>query len=328
MPPNARLGERLRKDVQDRLAEEEVERRRKGRESSTEPSDGELVSAASKRKKSSAPVPYPSPGGHVRIGWSMRTGDLQAPVGYDRWSYGLRDIGGSRVHDSRREDRWGGEDFLPGDIMGFAVCLVGEKSKGDNKKDGGGKGGGKDDKEGDNDGGAKSRRPTNHIRFFKNGEALGDFVVTRGVRQGGEAFDRITPGTYYPAVSAYMGGSAQLNFGPHFVYPPRTLPSGMKVRPVSDLCPPPPDSEEAVELALRARAFPKKTDEASVASFRDAVRAEATIRYDCYLNHMKRHIREVSEARKDRGLSTGDLPCPLLSPRGGDDGDDMSEEED
>merc|ERR1719491_2055085 len=54
-----------------------------------------------------------SVGGHLRIGWSMRTGELQAPVGYDRWSYGYRDINGSKVHNSRREDRWGGEAFGP-----------------------------------------------------------------------------------------------------------------------------------------------------------------------------------------------------------------------
>ena len=62
----------------------------------------------------------------------MRTGELQAPVGYDRWSYAYRDIAGSKVHDSRREDRWGGEPFGPGDVVGFAIGLV----------DGGGGGGG------------------------------------------------------------------------------------------------------------------------------------------------------------------------------------------
>lgn len=32
--------------------------------------------------------------GHVRLGWSTREGELQAPVGYDRHSYGYRDIAG------------------------------------------------------------------------------------------------------------------------------------------------------------------------------------------------------------------------------------------
>ena len=35
------------------------------------------------------------PGSHVRLGWSIRQGDLQAPVGYDRFSFGYRDISGN-----------------------------------------------------------------------------------------------------------------------------------------------------------------------------------------------------------------------------------------
>lgn len=34
------------------------------------------------------------PSAHVRLGWSTRQGDLQAPVGYDRFSFGYRDMGG------------------------------------------------------------------------------------------------------------------------------------------------------------------------------------------------------------------------------------------
>jgi hypothetical protein len=33
-------------------------------------------------------------GGHVRLGWSTRTGDLQAPVGFDQHSYGYGDLTG------------------------------------------------------------------------------------------------------------------------------------------------------------------------------------------------------------------------------------------
>ena len=31
---------------------------------------------------------------HVRVGWSTRQGELQAPVGYDRFSFAYRDISG------------------------------------------------------------------------------------------------------------------------------------------------------------------------------------------------------------------------------------------
>lgn len=35
--------------------------------------------------------------GHCRLGWSLPTGSLQAPVGYDKSSYAYRDIAGSKV---------------------------------------------------------------------------------------------------------------------------------------------------------------------------------------------------------------------------------------
>jgi len=31
---------------------------------------------------------------HVRLGWSSSKGELQAPVGYDQYSYAYRDISG------------------------------------------------------------------------------------------------------------------------------------------------------------------------------------------------------------------------------------------
>lgn len=32
---------------------------------------------------------------HFRIGWSTRQGELQAPVGYDAYSYAYRDVSGT-----------------------------------------------------------------------------------------------------------------------------------------------------------------------------------------------------------------------------------------
>lgn len=31
---------------------------------------------------------------HIRLGWSTRQGELNCYVGYDKWSYGFRDISG------------------------------------------------------------------------------------------------------------------------------------------------------------------------------------------------------------------------------------------
>ncbi|CAN0521396.1 unnamed protein product, partial [Ectocarpus sp. 12 AP-2014] len=41
-------------------------------------------------------------------------------------------------------------------------------------------------------------------------------------------------GTYFPAVSLYMGGSVRVNFGPDFVYPP---PRSLGYKPVAALRP-------------------------------------------------------------------------------------------
>jgi len=54
---------------------------------------------------------------HIRLGWSTNKGELQAPVGYDKWSFAYRDVSGSKVHQSVRDDRYG-EPFGPGDIIG------------------------------------------------------------------------------------------------------------------------------------------------------------------------------------------------------------------
>jgi hypothetical protein len=62
-------------------------------------------------------------GGHVRLGWSMRTGDLQAPVGYDKWSFAIRDTARSILHASLRQDVWCGQAFGPGDVVGCAILL-------------------------------------------------------------------------------------------------------------------------------------------------------------------------------------------------------------
>jgi Set1/Ash2 histone methyltransferase complex subunit ASH2 len=60
----------------------------------------------------------------------MRSGDRQAPVGFDKWSYGYRDSSGSKIHKSVRVDDWGGEGFKAGDIVGFGITLNDEEKVG------------------------------------------------------------------------------------------------------------------------------------------------------------------------------------------------------
>jgi len=71
-----------------------------------------------------------------------RQGELQAPVGYDNYSFGYRDIGGSKVHKGVRDDKYG-EEYGPGDIIGCYLYL--------------------DDKD----------VARNQMRFFKNGKDQG-----------------------------------------------------------------------------------------------------------------------------------------------------------
>lgn len=65
--------------------------------------------------------------GHTRLGWSTDKGDLQAPVGYDSFSYGFRDIDGSKLHKALRE-KYAEEGYKEGDVIGFYINLPeGEK---------------------------------------------------------------------------------------------------------------------------------------------------------------------------------------------------------
>jgi len=59
---------------------------------------------------------------HIRLGWSTRQGELNAPVGFDKWSYGYRDINGSKCHDGVRDDGYG-EGYGPGDVIGCYLRL-------------------------------------------------------------------------------------------------------------------------------------------------------------------------------------------------------------
>lgn len=276
--------------------------------------------------------------GHIRIGWSTRNADLQAPVGYNEHSYGIRDILGSRIHKSRREDKWGGVGFGPGDVVGLAICLVENNNKTasinnnnnatttatslrngnagcannvENKK--------KEESisqvsnKGDDVVGkllpSSSATLTNHIRFFKNGKPMG--------KNNGIAFDGIPPGTYYPSVSCYMDGSARMNFGPRFVYPPPKglLPAEIiNLRPISELCKSPPLPKDVVEQVISGGSkdgkkgfFSKRNNDGIVSAFKELVKVEATARHDAYLKHLELHRKEIMTLRKERGLSASNL---------------------
>lgn len=68
------------------------------------------------------PVAGMKDGSHVRLGWGRREAPLNAPVGFDGYSYGLRDTTGQRVFLSRPGDY--GQPFTkPGDVIGMYIHI-------------------------------------------------------------------------------------------------------------------------------------------------------------------------------------------------------------
>jgi COMPASS component BRE2 len=63
-------------------------------------------------------------GGHVRMGLSRREAPLETPVGFDAYSYGIRDLAGQKIHRSRPQDFFPqGESICEGDVIGFEIQL-------------------------------------------------------------------------------------------------------------------------------------------------------------------------------------------------------------
>lgn len=58
--------------------------------------------------------------GHVRLGFANDAADTSAPVGFDQHSYAVRDVGGTRVHQSIRST-YAGASLRTGDVIG---CLI------------------------------------------------------------------------------------------------------------------------------------------------------------------------------------------------------------
>jgi hypothetical protein len=269
LPTHVRLGPNLQRALEAALtAQQRQEQRRSSSNSNRNVTNHE--------EDEEEEDEIPQVGGHLRLGWSMRTGDLQAPVGYDKWSYGIRDLGGI-THQSivNAEGVWG-TTFGPGDVVGAAICLDPEDPS------------------------------RNHIRFFRNVECLGEFLLIKGKRSGGEAFTNIVSGTYYPAVSSYMAGACTANFGPKFVYPPRKLPPGLKLAPYSDLCPAPPSYETVLaELQPVLRQFKKEEHKTAL---QQAVAAETTVLHEIHETYLAQHLQDIRAQRVDRGLSVADFP--------------------
>ncbi|XP_068130705.1 set1/Ash2 histone methyltransferase complex subunit ASH2 [Hyperolius riggenbachi] len=162
----------------------------------------------------------------ARLGWSQALGNLQAPLGYDKFSYSWRSKKGTRFHQSIGKHY--SDSYGQGDTLGFYISLPDDTETAqalpDTYKD-------KAlikfksylyfeekdlvDKAEKN----LKQTPTSEIVFYKNG-------VNQGV-----AYKDVFEGVYYPAISLYKGCTVSINFGPHFKYPPKDV----SFRPMNDM---------------------------------------------------------------------------------------------
>ncbi|KRX23462.1 Set1/Ash2 histone methyltransferase complex subunit ASH2 [Trichinella nelsoni] len=162
---------------------------------------------------------------HARIGWSQPFGLLQAPVGYDKFSYCVRSRHGTRFHDSRGYHYQ--EPYGQGDILGLLIhlpeshpCAHYLPSTGKHLPLVRFKSSHYFEERDDLKGAQAALTPLvgSKLIFYKN-----------GICQG-EAFTDIYEGTYYPAISLYKDFTVEANFGPNFAFPP----TGVEYRPMCE----------------------------------------------------------------------------------------------
>ncbi|XP_061657453.1 set1/Ash2 histone methyltransferase complex subunit ASH2 isoform X2 [Syngnathoides biaculeatus] len=162
----------------------------------------------------------------ARLGWSQPLGNLQAPLGYDKFSYSWRSKKGTRFHQSLGKRYSSG--YGQGDTLGFLIELPDRtetaRALPDTYKD-------KAlikfksylyfEEKDYVDKAEKSLKVMSPSRmvFYKNG-------ASQGV-----AFQNLFEGIYFPAISLYKSCTVSVNFGPHFKHPPKDAP----FQPMSDM---------------------------------------------------------------------------------------------
>lgn len=173
----------------------------------------------------------------TRLGWCQQYGNLQAPLGYDKFSYSWRSIKGTRFHQSRGKHYSYG--YCEGDVLGFHISLMTPEVL------------------------SLEHLPKTHkeqalIKFknhlhYEEKDASEQYEKTMKPQKGssmsffknglnqGVAFTEIFEGTYFPAASLYKNATVTFNYGPKFKYPPKDV----KYRPMSDIV-----EDMAVEQSL------------------------------------------------------------------------------
>ena len=151
---------------------------------------------------------------HFRLGWSTALGDLQAPVGFDAYSYGYRDIEGTFFHQSHGHVY--GQPYQVGDTIGFLIHLP------QWPKD-------------------MPREPSSNamihseycygVEPWKKAMAISPLKQDKMCQEGfmecfvngvsqGKMVHELPIHTYYPAISIYNYGRIRLQVNEPFQYPP------------------------------------------------------------------------------------------------------------
>ena len=196
--------------------------------------------------------------GHVRVGWARREASMGGPVGFDGYSYAIRDREGQAVHLSRPRPSVG-ESFDTGDVIGLRIHLPPLEEQEDVVRD-------RipirykgqlyfeqfeyvptKDMEDLMIPIAMSGRtppktlPNSFISVYRNGKLmdtpfrdLNAFMAPHSKPSsllGGREVDDGMLG-YYPALSVFNSGTVRWNPGPTFEFPPSDAPCSM--RPMSE----------------------------------------------------------------------------------------------
>ncbi|EGT41366.1 hypothetical protein CAEBREN_04175 [Caenorhabditis brenneri] len=163
---------------------------------------------------------------HIRIGWSTCHAVLQAPVGYNKFSYGWRSKCGTKFHEAKGKKYHAG-GFKKGDVLGCLIHLPVDKKTlvPPNQS-------------------SESYLPPHHknsllINYKSNNffevheeyaqiaknlrEAPGSYIeFFHNGKSCGKAYENIYEGYYFPAVSIFHGATVTYNFGPKL----KNLPEG------------------------------------------------------------------------------------------------------
>jgi Set1/Ash2 histone methyltransferase complex subunit ASH2 len=174
-----------------------------------------------------ATVQHLGSSGHCRLGWSSKRAEINAPVGYDAFGVGYRDLEGSSVHKALRSSY--GAAYSEGDVIGLLIHLPA---------------GGRPMEaraaevvrykgllyQVQEDEPEPKPLPGSYVGFFKNSQWQG------------KAAEDLLEGTYYPTVSLFTlpeqaeGATVTMNFGPNFKFAPEFSVHGLPAaEPVSAL---------------------------------------------------------------------------------------------